>query len=404
MSKVAWDQVLEMTDRGHPHSTLTNAVRALQYDPMLGPTHLWSDEFLDRIFYANSPVREWTEEDDYRLTVHIQETTGMTTIGDQIVSKAVRMVAKQRVRHVVRDWLSALEWDQEPRIEMAFEDHWGVVASESMPADYIRAASTNFFLGMVARIFQPGCQLDTMVVFEGPQGAGKTSALRELGGEWYGLAHESVQKKDFFESLKGKWLIEIGELDAFSRAEVTRVKTAISTPVDRYRKSYGRLSVDHPRQCVFAGTTNKDDWGNDETGLRRFWPMRCGEINVRAISDSRNQLFAEAVAKFRLGDLWWKMPQGSTENVQADRQSHHPWTEAVKLFVLLRDTVRPEEILTDCIKRELEDQDDKDLKIVCKILRLAGWENIRARSEGKMLRVWRKPMIEAENETKSDIF
>lgn len=387
MSRIAWDVLLDRTDRGVLRTTVTNAVRVLQHDPTLGPKHIWCDEFLDRLFFANSPVREWNDEDDTRLTVYMQETTGLSTISEQVVSKAVRMVAKQRTKHCVRDWLSSLKWDGVPRIDLAFEDHWGVVASEILPADYIRAASTNFFIGLAARIFQPGCQLDTMVVFEGLQGVGKTSALRVLGGDWYGVAHESVQRKDFFESLKGKWLIEIGELDAFSRAEVTRVKTVISTPTDRYRPSYGRASIDFQRQCIFAGTTNKDEWGNDETGLRRFWPIRCGEVNIETLKESREQLFAEAVYKFQSGSTWWEMP-ASTLMVQAYRQSQDIWAGVVIEFIASRKRVVIQDILKQAIGMDTEKQGDREKKRVSRILRLLGWEESRIQENAIRTSYW----------------
>lgn len=392
---VAWEVngILDRTDRGQPRSTLTNAVRVLQHDPTLGPKHIWHDEFLDRTFIANSPVREWADEDDTRLTVYMQETTGLSTIGEQIVSKAIRMVAKQRSKHCVRDWLSSLTWDGEPRIDLAFEDHWGVTVSEALPADYIRAASANFFIGLVARIFQPGCQLDTMVVFEGFQGVGKTSALRVLGGDWYGVAHESVQRKDFFESLKGKWLIEIGELDAFSRAEVTRVKTVISTPTDRYRPSYGRASIDFPRQCLFAGTTNKDEWGNDETGLRRFWPMRCGEVNIETLRAAREQLFAEAVSRFQSGSTWWEMPP-STLIVQAYRQAQDVWAGVVVEYVGTRNRVTIPDILKSAIGMDTEKQGDREKRRVSRILRLLDWEESRIQENGMRLSCWIKKSLD----------
>lgn len=358
---------------------------------MFGPDRLWYDEFLSRVQVQNSPVREWTDEDDYHLTCYMQQQVGMCTIQDGTVGKAVRYVTKkQRVRHVVREWLSALKWDGEDRIAHAFEDHWGAATNERQPTDYVRAASENFFVGLVARVFKPGCQLDTMVVFEGVQGILKSSALRILGGEWYGSAHESVQKKDFFEALQGKWVMEISELDAFSRAEVTRVKSVMSTPTDRYRPSYGRASCDFPRQCIFAGTTNKDDWGNDETGLRRFWPIRCGDINLDSLKSSRDQLFAESVVKMKASAKWWEVP-ASAKDVQSDRQSHDVWTQHVVEWTETpprKSEATIPEILLGAIKKDLEKCGQSDERRIGRILTLEGWTKHRVRRNGTQMNVW----------------
>ena len=385
-----WPEILDCTERG-PRPTLTNAVRVLQHDPLWGPDRVWYDEFLDRIMVANSPTHEWRDEDDYRLTVYMQETTGMSTVADHLVSKAVRLVAKQRPRHLVRDRWAMLEWDREPRIDLALEDHWGVVPDASMPCDYVRAASANFLIGIVARVFQPGCQLDTMIVFEGEQGLRKTSALRLLVGEsCYMLAHESVTKKDFFETMRGKVLIEIGEMDAFSRAEVSRVKTVISTPTDRYRPSYGHAAIDYPRQCVFAGTTNRDDWGNDETGLRRFWPIKVGAINLETLNDARDQLFAEAIVRFRSGERWWSMP-ASTLSVQADRQNDSAWTDMVLTGLIGQTETTIAEVLMRILKHDASEITRTSELVVGRILRLAGWQKANLRRSGRQGKTWVAP-------------
>lgn len=370
---------------------MTNAVRVLQKDPTLGADRLWYDEFLDRIFIANSPTREWCDEDDYRLTVYMQETAGMVTVADHLINKAVRLVAKQRTKHVVRDWLTGLIWDGVERITSAFEDHWGVECGDYQPADYVHAASRNFFIGLVTRIFQPGCQLDTMVVFEGEQGIRKTSALRVLVGDtWYMTAHESVTRKDFFESLRGKWLVEIQEMDAFRNAEISRVKAVISTPTDRYRPSYGRTARDYPRQCVFVGTTNKDDWGNDDTGLRRFWPIRCGEVNIDTLKASRTQLLAEAVECFRKGLTWWEMP-ASTLEVQADRQSESAWASLVLLGLLGYTETTVTDVLIRILKHDPSQITRSSELMVGRILRLAKWTKRNRRRDGKQGTIWLAP-------------
>ncbi len=353
---------------------------------------VWYDEFLDRILLLDGDVREWTDHDDQAALVFLNQYVRMYRIMPGQFRAALSMyVHAHDRRHCVRDWLATLEWDQTDRLDTAFETYWGVVVDEDQPEAYVRAASTNFVLGMVARVMKPGCQVDTMPVFEGEQGIRKSSALRVLGGEWYAQHAESVTSKDFFQVLGGTWLNEIGEMDSFRGADVTRIKIAISTPSDRFRPSYGRTAIDHPRQCVFAGTTNKVDWGNDETGLRRFWPIRCGSIDIEALERDREQLFAEALVRFKAGESWWKMP-AEAAMVQDTRQHDHAWSEKVLADLQFRAEVTMTEILSDILKLTVAQQNVGGPEyVVGRILRRAGWTKHTLRRDGKQVKVWRNP-------------
>lgn len=389
MSDLNWVALLDCTDKHIPRSTLANAVLVLQHAPDLGPSRLYYDEFLDRVLTTNSETRQWRDDDDTRLTVFMQQDVGMLTIAESHVASAVRYVARQRTRHCVREWLDTLRWDGIPRIEHALEDYWGVVPAANQPSEYVRAVSANLFLGMVVRVQQPGCQLDTMPVFEGPQGIGKSRALRVLGGAWYMLAAESVTSKDFFQVLGGCWLVEIGEMDSFSRAERERTKLVISTPVDRYRPSYGRHARDYPRQCVFAGTTNHDDYGNDDTGLRRFLPVRCGDIDIPGLAAARPHLFAEALAYWREGRPWWEVPRAT--EAQADRQAEDVWTNTVLDYAMGKPDIALADVLREAFKmRDAEMNRSHELR-VGRILKLAGWVKKPARRLGKLSKRWFQP-------------
>jgi putative DNA primase/helicase len=391
MSGLCWANILDCTGKNStPRSTLANAVLVLQHDPQFIAERLWYDEFLDRLLTLDEhTTRQWRDDDDTRVTVYLQQTIGMATVSVSQVADAVRYVARQRVRHCVRDRITAIEWDGVERIAHAFEDFWGVTPALNQPLDYVRAVSANFFLALIARVFAPGCQVDTMVIFEGAQGIGKSRALRIVGGEYYMLAAESVTSKDFFQVLSGCWLVEIGEMDSFSRAERERTKLVISTPVDRYRPSYARYARDFPRQCVFAGTTNHDDYGNDDTGLRRFLPVHCGEIDIAGLTAAVPQLFAEALVAYRAGRAWWEVPQAAT--AQADRQAADVWTDGVLDYVIGKADVSLVEVLRDGLRiREADMTRVHELR-VSRVLKLHGWVKKPARRLGKLGKRWFAP-------------
>ncbi len=367
-----------------PRANLNNAVTLLEHDPEFGP--VWRDEFLQRIM-TGDPAREWTDSDDIHLTLCMQRDKGIPRMGREIVAQAVIEVASRNVRNCVRDWLDSLSWDQEPRNDHFFEDHFGADATA-----YTRAASRNFWISLTARVYRPGCQADNMIVFEGPQGIRKSSALRVIGGDWFTEQHESVTGKGFYEVLQGKLLVEISEMDAFRKAEVTRVKQAVTCLSDRYRESYGRHAKDHPRQCVFVGTTNRDDWNRDETGARRFWPIACrGDIDVDAIRASREQLFAEAVHRFKAGETWWEMPVEETLSEQAKRYDGDTWIDLISVFLELKTEVTINDILVDGLKFEVSRIGRADQMRVATCLRSLDWIKGDGRVDGKVRKVWKRP-------------
>ena len=368
-----------------PRANLNNVVKLLEQDPKLtGLVHF--DTFLQRLV-TGDPPREWTDADDIHLMLEIQRNKGIPNIGREAVSQAVIAVASKNASNCVRDWLTSLSWDREPRIDNFFEDHFGADANE-----YTLAASKNFWISLVARVSQPGCQVDNMIVLEGSQGIKKSSSLRVIGGDWFTEQHESVTGKGFCEVLQGKLLVEISEMDAFRKAEVTRVKQTITNLSDRYREAYGRYAKDHPRQCVFVGTTNRDDWNRDETGARRFWPITCrGDVDIDAIQASREQLFAEAVHRFKAGETWWNMPVDQTKVEQAKRYDADVWTEPIEEFLARKDEVTVDEVLTDGLKFEIGRMSRFDQMRVATCLRVSGWKKVDARVSGRVRKVWKRP-------------
>jgi putative DNA primase/helicase len=178
-----------------------------------------------------------------------------------------------------------------------------------------------------------------MLSLEGSQGKGKSTAVLALAGaDWFtdNLPH-NLADKDAQQGLAGKWIVEFGELNSLFTSGNKVAKSFLSRQFDYFRPSYGRGFVDRPRQCIFVGTTNEDDYLTDATGNRRYWPVQCVICDVAWIKANRDQLWAEAAMLEAAGERLWldtaELQQDAAER-QSSRVGQDVWTEKVRNWLL----------------------------------------------------------------------
>lgn len=382
----AWENMgLAMTQKSGPIINVDNVVRILErWGPLKGV--LWFDEFHQRMLTNkdnDGKIREWRDVDDIDLTVYLQRELGLPKMTTRVVREGVELFAFRHTRNEPRDWMEQLTWDKQPRIEHFFAQALGADDSE-----YTTAASRNFWIALVARIYRPGCKFDNMVVLEGHQGKFKSSALNLIGGDWFMEATESIGTKDFLQSLNGKLLVEIAELDGFSKADVRTIKKTISCRVDTYRASFGRRATDFRRRCVFVGTTNEDEYLEDSTGGRRFWPIKIGIIDLAMITAHRDQLFAEAVARFKAGEDWWQMPAQAKEEQESRRRSD-AWEDLVLPWLSGKEKVRLADVaMESALNIDAAHFDKRTQMRLGAVMRSLGWERKLSRSGSKVEKMW----------------
>jgi predicted P-loop ATPase len=369
-------------DKGIPLPNLANVMTALRSDPKIKGALAYDEMLCAVVVNDERPVRDTdvTEMQEYL------QRAGLWRVTKDTVHAAVDLRASERPFHPVRDYLSNLRWDGHPRLNRWLADYLG---AEHTP--YASAVGRMFLIGMVARIFEPGCKNDYMMILEGSQGALKSMACRVLGGPWFSDHLPDLPVgKDVSQHLRGKWLIEVAEMHAMNRAEAALLKAFVTRTTERYRPSYGRKEVVEPRQCAFIGTTNKSVYLRDETGGRRFWPILTGKIDIAALEQDRDQLFAEAVHAYRQGDKWWPDRRFEAEHVATEQEARYEadaWEEVIAEWLSDKDRVTVYEVAFKALQFQTSRIGTADQRRIIAILERKGWQRSKRDSEGRRLYV-----------------
>ena len=321
-----WGRIpgLVFAPNGTPYSHLSNTVATLATLPAKF-SDVWYDEFHARVMTDPASPRAWTDIDTFELTAMLQGQLGFAAIRPVTVWEALTTYAMRHPRNEVREWLDGLEWDGQQRLLVMLHRGWGVEATP-----YASSVGRCFMVGAVARIYRPGCQCDHVPVFEGPGGAGKTSALRILFGKWFDNPSALFGDKDFLQNMRGKWCLELAELANMRGRSIEIVKAVITRTEDNYRAPYAREPAAHARQCIFAATTDQFHWNTDRAGGRRWWPFLCGDIDLEWIAAKREQLFAEAVYRFKDGEPWHNVQPADAREQQQQRKPSDVWHDILE--------------------------------------------------------------------------
>jgi putative DNA primase/helicase len=260
--------------------------------------HLTLDTFRQRLMLGKSEV---SDEIIVALMSQIEAETHIPW-RDTHLRNALLNVGAAQAHSSLLLWLDGLTWDRTARLDRFFIDVCGADDDE-----YSRACARVLFLSAVARAYRPGCKADVMVVLCGAQGIGKSKSVLALVPDeaWFtddlgGDLHE----RRIAEALQGKWLVEFGEFARINRSTIDMTKSFLTRLTDRYRPAYGRVAKDFPRQCIFVGTTNNRHPLQDVEN-RRFMPLWCPHYFIDVTPKYRDQLWAEAVARYQKKERWW---------------------------------------------------------------------------------------------------
>lgn len=412
----AWQAKLKRNDNGVPFPSVTNAQTALheapewkgvlRFNEMTCKVELHNPPF--RFAVASEAGREIRDSDATHAAVWFEEH-GLR-YGHEAICRALVAEAENNPYHPVRNYLRGLKWDGKPRADRFLVDYFGGTDNS-----FNRAVGGRFLIGAVARVMSPGCKNDQVLIVEGEQGIGKSHGFALLfGAEYFTDSIEDLGGKDTMEATQGMWCVELGELTALKGKSLERAKAYITSQKDRYRPSYGRFSADHLRQFVIVGTHNPDgaDYMGDTSGNRRFVVAKSDRgVDKTAIVRDRDQLWAEALARFEAGERWWLDRQLDPELVAEQsavneaRQETDPWTMRLGPWLAEQEGPIPcvevnayavrtvSRVYGSAGNADSETVHDRsptlmDAKRVAKAMHVLGWAKQTARVAGLPVKSW----------------
>lgn len=407
ITEVNWRNHLIMNEKGEGLKSTSgqNAALILQYDSNFSGLFAW-DDFAHNVLLMRRPMWDVAPESIFPRHLKDSDTTACCgwleyaglSVKFNDVGRIIVRVAEHNKFNPVKDALEHLEWDGVSRINGYLTDDGDTV----LPffAEYFGAEDTEinklfgekWLIGAIARAMQPGCKMDTMIVLEGPQGLQKSTSLQVLSdGLVKGVFTDEMSdpnSKDAALQMQGRWIIEIAELDSFSKATVTGIKSWLARSVDRFRRPYGKVVEEFPRSCVMAGTVNP--MGNagylkDPTGGRRFWPVETTYIDIDRLKIDAKQIWAEALHLYKQGVKWWLTREQDALATQAQKRRYEddPWSEKIDTWCTGHQQVSLQSIMANCLEIPAERQSILVTRRISSHMVRRGWE--RVEDNGKIL-------------------
>lgn len=328
----------------------------------------------------------------------------------QDIEAAITNVAFHERFHPVREYLvgrngiGGLKWDGKKRLNTWLHDYLGAVDG-GFP-EYLAAVSRKVLCAAVLRALKPGIEFHHVLVLEGAQDIGKSSAVAILGGEWASDAAIDPHNRDTVDQMQGRWFCEMAEMEQLRKVDEDALKAFITRKTDRVRLAYGRSTGEYPRQSIFIATKNPGPDGTylkDPTGNRRWWPVRCeprnmnnlGQVDFKGLAAVRDQLFAEALHVVRTApgeklSMDTPLLKEQARAVVGQRHAAHAWTESIASWIehmeskteTRRDFITSRDVYVEALQGSDVRLTHRDMTAIAGVLRALGWEQ-KARRSGK---------------------
>lgn len=400
---------LKRDKKGAIEPTVTNAVAVLRC-PDVCKARIAYDEFKDTTLIAWEGEDQWRplRDTDYTRLRSELERIGFKRPGRDLVRDAALLVAEENSFDSAIEWGNSLLWDGVPRVERFLEQY-----AQAESSDYTRAVSRYLWTALAARLLKPGAKCDMVPVLVGGQGTGKSTGVMAMAPEPDAYVEVNLEHRDdnLARSLRGKLVGELGELRGLMTREAEAIKAWITRTHEEWIPKYMEFATKFPRRLVFIGTTNSDEFLADETGERRWLPVRVGSVDVEAIVRDRDQLWAEAIEIFKREGLHWHEAMSLAVHHHDEFKVIDPWTEPVREWLLADEMdgsegvprgMRPfklEAVLVGALGLDAKRWSSREGRRVGSILRRLGFDKRRATPAEGGKHVW----VPTENCTLFDL-
>lgn len=381
-----WQKMgLQMKSQYKVFETEENVNRIFLNDPVFKDAFFYDTFYKENFTKFDSPTPiPFDDSTVTRIKMYLQRQYMFGAVSTAAVKAVIdTALAMAPDRNQLKERLDTLVWDQKPRINKFMEDIYGVESS-----DYTTSVSRIFWLSMVKRIIQPGCKADIMIILEGPEGIKKSHSLEVIGGKHYDIAGKDPKNKDFYQKLTGNFLVEMGELNSFTKSEHNDIQEMLSTTTDKFRVPYGRSVQAHPRTCIFVGTTNDSNYLKSENA-RRYLPVTTTKVEFDLLKADLDQYFAEAMHRLNAGEDHWEFPRDlAKEQTQLRQQEDDPWVSSIAEWVSDVSLVRTSTLLDIVLGVRKEMQNATHSKRIGQIMRKLGFLYDNRTIKGKRYKLW----------------
>lgn len=389
---------------GRIEPTMENAVRALERHDVCG-ARLAYDEFKDATMIAWGDQWRPLKDTDYTDLRRALERRGFKSAGKEMVRDAALKVADANRFDSAIQWASGLRWDGVPRIETFFPDYFGV---EDTP--YARAVGVYLWTALAGRALEPGCKADMVPVLISGQGTGKTTMVEALAPAEDAFVEINLEHRDadLARSLRGKLVAELAELRGLASRDAEGIKAWVSRRVEEWTPKYVEFATRYPRRFVSIGTGNNNEFLDDDTGERRWLPLKVGDVDVAGIKAVRDQLWAEGAALFGVEGVCWRDAQTLAVNEHAAFKVRDPWHEVIEQWLSLdgmdgkegkpraATAMKSHEILVGALRLDARFIAKKDEMRLARVLKAMGYERRVVRKGNFTERVWLSPELQQQ--------
>lgn len=382
---------LKLDQNKKPVKIISNLVSLFYLDENLNNLFIYN-EFSRTIEYSKDAIwhnvkrgQELRDKDLVFVQYYLANTKDFE-MGIDKITNAIIQIAEGNKYNPVRFYLSQLEWDGTPRL-----DTWLINSVGAEDGLYARAVGSKFLMGSVARIYEPGVKFDNVLVLEGAENIGKSTIFRTLSNPWFCDSIDLTQNdKEIVEKMRGYWFLEVAEMFGVSDSNQERIKSFLTRQDDVQRLPYDRLTGTFKRQSVFCASSNKLSYLFGEEGNRRFWPIKCGELNIEWLKENKDQLFAEARDRWQNGeDLFLNKELFEiAKKIQSEKLSvNEVWFTIIDRFLTGKNETTMQEVLCDCLKIDVKEVGNRTYSINAgRILKRLGFE--KRDCKGRSPRYW----------------